>query len=138
MKKVIEGIVSSTFGVRRDPQNNLSVFHQGLDVAAPVGTPIYAPAQGMVAAVYDHAVGGRTLILRNTEGTLRFGFCHLQRIELLVGQAVRKGQLIARSGNTGRSTGPHLHFSVRVGGCWVDGVYEGGAYVDPMPYFSIR
>lgn len=138
MKKVIEGAVTSAFGPRRDPLNHLVAIHQGIDVSAPIGTPVYAPVDGVVAAVYDHAAGGRTLILSNAEGTLRFGFCHLSRIEMLVGQAVRKGQLVARSGNTGRSTGPHLHFSVRAGGCWRDGRYEGGAYVDPMPYLSIR
>lgn len=138
MKKVIEGTITSAFGPRHDPLNHLVAIHQGIDVSAPIGTPIYAPADGAVAAVYDHAAGGRTLILRNTQGTLRFGFCHLSRIECLVGQPVRKGQLVARSGNTGRSTGPHLHFSVREGGHWVDGVYQGGAYVDPTPYLPIR
>ena len=138
MKKVIEGQITSVFGPRRDPINHLVAIHQGIDLAAPVGTPIYSPTDGAVVAVYDHAAGGRTLILRSADGAVRYGFCHLQRIELLVGQPVRRGQLVARSGNTGRSTGPHLHFSVKTGGRWVDGVYQGGGYVDPTPYLDIK
>lgn len=137
MKRVIQGTISSPFGMRYDPINNLRKQHQGVDIAAPVGTPIYAPAAGTIAVTYDHTQGGRTMIIRSLCGMVRYGLCHLSAYEKMEGDAIKAGELIARSGNTGRSTGPHLHFSVKRGGQWRGANYTGGEYVNSAPYLNI-
>ena len=138
MKKVCEGRITSPFGLRHDPIDNLWREHNGVDIAAPIGTPVFSPVDGTVAAVYNHAAGGKTLIIRSACGKLRFGFCHLSGHRVRSGQQVGRGRHIADSGNTGRTTGPHLHFSAKAGGEWDDlDNYAGGGFVDPAPYIVI-
>lgn len=109
------GRISSNFGWRRNPLGKRRVFHSGLDIAAPRGTAIKASTDGMV--VHSGWMGGygRTIVISHSKGlTTLYGHCS----KLLVGNGakVSQGQTIALVGSTGRSTGNHLHFEVRVGG----------------------
>lgn len=137
-KRVIEGTITSKFGLRRDPINNTAKMHQGIDIAAPTGTPIYSPTAGYVSAIYSHPAGGLTIIVGSDCGQMRYGFCHLSGCVLGEGERVERGTMIARSGNSGRTTGAHLHYSVKQGGEWVNGKYEGGEFVDPSKYLDIE
>ena len=109
------GVWTSGFGIRRDPFTGKFKFHEGLDIAGPVGTPIFAPADGIVSFVgWKHGYG---LVLKINHGNgIETVFAHLHRTLVNVGQKVHRGQKIALMGNTGRSTGPHLHYEVRVHG----------------------
>ncbi len=138
MKKVIEGVVTSRFGGRHHPLEGVFKVHQGIDVSAVVGTPIYSPTDGTVAAVFTHISGGLTLVLRSDCGLIRYGMCHLNTVPLEEGDEVRKGEIVAYSGNSGRSTGPHLHYSVKTGGKWYGEQYVGGSYVDSEKYLVIE
>lgn len=129
--KVCEGTITSRFGKRKDPITNVKSFHNGVDIACPVGTPVNSPGDCIVAQTYTHEVGGKTVILREVATNDRYGFCHLDEILVKSGVLVKKGTTIAKSGNTGRSTGPHLHFSYAVGGFWKDGVCRAFSYQDP-------
>jgi len=109
------GWVTSGFGWRSSPFTTKREFHKGLDIAAPAGTPIYAPSRGVVSFIErDPAYG---LVLNVTHGTgLMTRYAHLQRVNVKQGQVVQRGEVIAFMGDTGRSTGPHLHYEVRIGG----------------------
>ena len=97
-------------------------FHHGVDVAMPVGTPLTAPADGTVVHKGSGASGGFVLILRH-EGNWHTVYYHLQKpSHRNLHEQVRLGDLIAYSGNTGRSTGPHLHWEVRLSRRWGDTV----------------
>ena len=103
--------VSSTFGYRNI--FGTRQFHNGVDLPAPQGTPIFAPYSGTVKGNYYNGLGGNQLTLDS--GAVIFGFAHLQSLSPLpVGTSVQKGQLLGYVGNTGRSTGSHLHFTVTV------------------------
>jgi murein DD-endopeptidase MepM/ murein hydrolase activator NlpD len=103
------GRVSSSFGPRGGR------LHAGIDLAAPIGTPIYAASSGTVLAAGPATGFGKWVKLAHAGGvTTVYG--HIDSWTVTVGQAVQTGQPIGYSGNTGRSTGPHLHFEVRVGG----------------------
>ncbi len=93
-------------------------FHQGIDVGAPIGAPVKAADSGFVAfAGWDNTGFGRMILIDHGNGyTTLYG--HLDRFAVAVGDSVKKGQLIGRVGNTGRSTGPHLDFRIRQGGVW--------------------
>lgn len=138
MKRVIEGRVSSGFGKRVHPVTGKESFHNGVDIAAPIGTFVYSPCDGRVTDVYAHATGGKTIILADEKGNARYGFCHLDEYLVKKGDTIRKGQTMARSGNTGLGTGAHLHFSVKTGGKWKGDVYAGGSFVDPASLLEIK
>ena len=104
-------------------------FHHGVDVAMPTGTPLIAGADGTIAHKGSGASGGYTLIIRH-EGNWHTVYYHLQKpSHRHVGEQVKAGEIVANSGNTGRSTGPHLHFELRRSRTW-------GDTVDPVPYFD--
>lgn len=111
----IKGVrISSGFGTRVNPVTGRRSPHQGLDFQAPRGTPVFATADAIVErAGFDQGSGfGNLIILQHNFGFKTY-FAHLQKIEVNPGQYVHKGQLIGYSGNTGRSSGPHLHYEVR-------------------------
>ncbi|MBN2799234.1 MAG: M23 family metallopeptidase [Deltaproteobacteria bacterium] len=111
--------VSSPFGDRVHPTLGTRRFHNGVDLAIPVGSQVHAPRRGVVRAIRRGGVSGVALILLHGEG-VETAYAHLSQVLVEEGDAVEAGDLIALSGNTGRSTGPHLHFTVRVGRRAVD------------------
>ncbi|MDP3399112.1 MAG: M23 family metallopeptidase [Bacteroidales bacterium] len=131
-KKVCEGRISSPFGERIHPVTKVKSFHNGVDISTPIGTPVFTPVNAFVVQVYNHEAGGKTIILKDIQNGDRYGFCHLAEQLVKVGEIISKGTLIAKSGNTGRSTGPHLHFSYATGGKWVIGNCTGFTYKNPV------
>lgn len=114
------GTVSSYFGTRRAyNEGPYTSYHGGVDLRGSTGTPVYAPAEGTVVMADQLTVRGNALMLDHGWGVLT-GYWHLSTIEVSVGQRVAKGDLIARIGNTGLSTGSHLHWELWVGGVNVD------------------
>jgi murein DD-endopeptidase MepM/ murein hydrolase activator NlpD len=109
--------ITSGFGVRQHPVLGFTRMHQGVDFAAPVGTPVVAAADGTVSAMGPRNAYGRTVELRHPGGTETL-YAHLSGFApgLAPGQQVRQGQLIGRVGSTGLSSGPHLHYEVIQGG----------------------
>ncbi|MEO1171756.1 MAG: M23 family metallopeptidase, partial [Myxococcota bacterium] len=108
-------LLTSTFGERMDPYTNRRVMHKGVDFAADHGSDVVAPADGMVIFAATRGAYGKTLVLDHGYG-IQTHFSHLSDFSAEVGQTVRRGDVIAAVGNTGRSTGPHLHYEVRFNG----------------------
>lgn len=113
------GQLGGRFGVRRFFNGEPRAPHAGLDVAVASGTPVRASAQGKVLAVGDYFFNGKTVFIDHGNGLLTM-YCHLERIDVQTGEAVSKGQPLGLSGQTGRATGPHLHWSVVLNGAMVD------------------
>ena len=111
----VRGWVTSDFSVRLDPYTGERVMHEGIDVATGMGTPVRAPADGTVVFAGQEGGYGHVLVLDHGYG-LKTRYGHLSRINVKVGEKVKRGQFVAAVGNTGRSTGPHLHYEVRVNG----------------------
>ena len=117
--KPVRGWFTSKFGYRISPFTSRPVMHAGLDIAAAPGSPIYAPADGIVSfAGYDPGYGKLVTIDHGYGVLTRFG--HTSQIHVEVGQKVKRRDIIAAVGTTGRSTGPHLHYEVRVNDVPVD------------------
>jgi murein DD-endopeptidase MepM/ murein hydrolase activator NlpD len=122
------GVVSSGFGPRRDPFDGVTRMHDGVDIAVPAGTPIAAAAGGKV--IFSGAAGGYgNMVEIAHDNGLVTRYAHTAANLVTVGDAVKLGQSIALVGNTGRSTGPHLHFEVRRDGKPVDPATLLGALV---------
>ncbi|MGA9062169.1 MAG: M23 family metallopeptidase [Terracidiphilus sp.] len=109
----VEGRVSSSFGERQDPFNGEGAFHTGIDIDAPVGTPVRAAADGDVNAAAMNGGYGREVVLDNGHDVLTV-YAHLSAFAVFPGQHVSRGQVIGYVGQSGRATGPHLHYEVRV------------------------
>lgn len=108
----IDLVVTSDFGSRPSPCKGCSSTHRGLDFSASVGTNVYAPANGTVTVVKTDAKGcGKQIQIRHTDGHIT-QYCHLSQQNVSVGQQIQGGCLIGRTGNTGSSTGPHLHYAL--------------------------
>ena len=124
----VEGEVTDYFGVRRNPFGGGSAeFHDGLDIATAWGTPVAATGDGTVSFAGAKSGYGNVVMVDHGNG-LSTVYGHLSRVEAEVGQAVKRGELVGRVGSTGRSTGPHLHYEVRVG----------EAAVSPVNYLPAR
>ncbi len=109
------GFVSSTFGYRVSPFTSVKRMHEGLDVAAPRGTEVFAPADGVVTYAGVKGAYGNIIVVDHGYGLVtRYG--HLSQILTQPGAHIRRGERIAKVGNTGRSTGDHLHYEVRIDG----------------------
>lgn len=113
------GYNSSSFGWRVDPFTGHMAMHEGLDFMAEAGTPIYAAADGIVAQAESTPDYGNIVKIDHGSG-LETRYAHAQRLLVKAGDRVQKGQLLAEVGNTGRSTGAHLHFEVRLNGVALD------------------
>ncbi|HVE83626.1 MAG TPA: M23 family metallopeptidase [Myxococcales bacterium] len=109
------GWVTSDFGQRLDPYTADRVMHQGLDIAAPHGKEVVAPAEGTVVFAGLEGGYGNVLVIDHGYG-IKTRYGHLAKITVKAGDRIKRGQVIAIIGNTGRSTGPHLHYEVRVNG----------------------
>ena len=116
---------TSSYGVRYDPFTGNAAMHAGVDLAGPIGEPIYATADGVVHNAGWGGAYGNMIELGHGRGiATRYG--HLSKVLVQAGDTVKKGQLIARMGSTGRSTGSHLHYEVRID----------GRAVNPWPYLK--
>lgn len=114
-----KGWLTSYFGMRKSPFTGRLVMHEGLDIAANVGTPVYATADGVVARVSYGAEYGKTVVVDHGYG-YRSIFGHNSKILVKKGDRIKRGDKLALVGNTGRSTGPHLHYELRLNGVPID------------------
>jgi murein DD-endopeptidase MepM/ murein hydrolase activator NlpD len=133
----VDGPVGSGFGFRTDPFNGRAALHTGLDFPAEIGTPIVAAAGGMVVARDWHAAYGQVLEIDHGNGLVT-RYAHCSTIEVNVGDLVKRGQRVARVGNSGRSTGAHLHFEVLLEGAPQDPARFLSGKVTPMREFAAR
>jgi murein DD-endopeptidase MepM/ murein hydrolase activator NlpD len=119
----VTGRISGVFGSQRIYAGEPGAFHAGVDIARPAGTPVLAPADGVVVLAADHpfSLEGNLLMIDHGMG-LNSAYLHLSRIDVKVGDHVVRGQAIGLIGMTGRATGPHLHWALK----WLD------ERVDPM------
>ena len=111
----VKGWISSRFGHRKSPFTGLREFHKGLDIATKKGTPIIASADGIVTYAGIKGLMGRMVVIDHGHGLVT-RYAHLEKALKKCGEAVKRGDTIALVGNTGRSTGPHLHYEVRLNG----------------------
>lgn len=119
--------LTSHFGVRSDPFRGTAAMHAGVDIPGPVGTPIYATADGVVGRAAWVGGYGNLVELEHGKG-LQTRYGHLSKILVEPGSRVKRGDMIALMGSTGRSTGSHLHYEVRMD----------GRAVNPMPYLDTQ
>jgi murein DD-endopeptidase MepM/ murein hydrolase activator NlpD len=115
----VSGTITSPFGWRPNPFGGAPEFHQGLDIAAPMGTTVTAAAGGTVILAQWYGGYGNYILIDNG-APYSTGYAHLSAIYVSVGQKVKRGQAIGAVGSTGESTGPHLHFEIRINGKPVD------------------
>lgn len=120
----VAGAIRTGFGMRRNPFGlNSTEFHKGQDISAPYGAPVFATADGVVATACWHKGYGNAVYVDHGNGiSTRYG--HLSRIDVAEGQTIKRGDQLGLVGSTGRSTGPHLHYEVRLD----------GQATNPIPY----
>ena len=109
----LRGRTGSQFGIRLDPFDSSTEMHMGLDIEAPVGSPVKAPAKGIVKVAQRESDYGNLIVIDHGNG-LTTRFAHLNSFAIHAGQTVSKGEIIGWVGMTGRTTGPHLHYEVRL------------------------
>lgn len=115
--------LTSSFGYRKDPLTGRAAFHAGIDIGGKVGDPVFAAADGKVITADKDGSHGKYVVIEHPNG-LKTWYMHLHEIEVEANDSVSKGDRIAQLGNTGRSTGPHLHFQI----------VQSDKPVDPLPY----
>ncbi|MFN3943697.1 MAG: M23 family metallopeptidase [Allosphingosinicella sp.] len=125
LKPVDNANFTSGFGVRSDPFRGRAAMHAGIDLAGPTGTPIYATADGVVGRSEYAGAYGNMVEINHGQG-IQTRYAHLSRLIARPGQQVKRGELIGLMGSTGRSTGPHLHYEVRID----------GRAVNPLPFMQ--
>ena len=128
MELPVSGRLTSPFGLRRFFNGQERNPHTGLDLAAPQGTPVKASADGQVILVGDFFFNGKTVFLDHGQGLISM-FCHLSAINVQLGQAVKRGNIVAKVGATGRATGPHLHWNISLNDTRVDPAIFIGKFV---------
>ena len=111
----VEGRITSKFGYRKSPFANRRELHKGIDIANRKGTPVVATANGIVTFVGRKGSFGKMVIINHGHGIVT-RYAHLDKIKIKRGGTVKRGNIIGTIGNTGRSTGPHLHYEVRLNG----------------------
>lgn len=119
------GRITSSFGYRSAPTAGASSYHKGVDIAVSVGTSVLATKDGKVVTATYSSSAGNYVAIYHGNGTYSY-YMHCSSLSVSAGDRVKKGQVIAKSGSTGISTGPHLHFAI----------YKNGTYVNPMYYVS--
>jgi murein DD-endopeptidase MepM/ murein hydrolase activator NlpD len=111
--KPLAGRITSKYGNRLHPVTKVpDRFHNGVDIAAVVGAKVVSPADGKILQTYDQEFGGLTMIILHDNG-YESRMCHLNKFLKKAGDIVKQGDEVAHSGNTGRSSGPHLHYGMR-------------------------
>lgn len=115
----VNGRLSSPFGLRRFFNKQPRRPHSGLDIAAKEGTPILAPAAGIISNTGDYFFNGNSVFIDHGQGLITM-YCHLNKITIKQGEKVNQGDVIGHVGMTGRVTGPHLHWSVNLNNARVD------------------
>ena len=122
----MQGIITSSCGIRENPILQKEEVHDGLDIAVAEGTAVLAVKSGTVTEVRTSATYGK-LMRYETEDGYEIFYAHLSEVLVKPGEQVKQGQVVAKSGNTGLSTGPHLHY----------GVYRNGEMLDPMELVTL-
>jgi murein DD-endopeptidase MepM/ murein hydrolase activator NlpD len=110
---VADASIGSSFGYRSDPIAGLRAMHEGIDFVADTGTPVVAAADGVVISADYHSEFGNVIDIDHGDGLIS-RYAHLSKINIKAGSLVKRGELLGAVGTTGRSTGPHLHFEVRM------------------------
>ena len=123
----VTGKITSKYGYRQHPVTGENKLHNGVDIGVTSGTSVLSPWDGTVNNVYSNAAGGKQILIDHTNGYTT-GYAHLSEQLVTAGQTVAAGQVIAKSGNTGQTTGPHLHFTLR----------KNGELVDPETIFDFK
>lgn len=126
----VVGPISSPFGPRTAPTSGASTFHKGVDIALPIGTTVHAPWDSTVVKAWNDTAygGGLSLKLKHPNGYTT-GYCHLSKIFVKAGNTLLQGDPVAETGNTGRSSGPHLHVSL---------IDPDGSKIDPETFFDFK
>lgn len=114
--------ITSTFGMRLHPKLGIWKSHNGTDFSAVIGTPTYAAFNGKISAIVADSACGNGIKLDS--GEWQAVYCHLDQTLVKQGQVVKAGEAIAKTGNTGGSSGPHLHFGIKKNNQWIDPVPE--------------
>jgi murein DD-endopeptidase MepM/ murein hydrolase activator NlpD len=127
LQRPVPGVVTSPYGGRRILNGKPRAPHGGIDFRAASGTPVKAAVQGVVILTGEHYYAGKSVYIDSGNGMISI-YMHLSEIAVKEGDLVRRGQVLGKSGMTGRATGPHLHF----------GLSLGGQLVDPQPLFNER
>ena len=109
------GWVTSGFGFRANPFTGLTQMHEGLDISNRVGTPVFATADGVISVVGNDWAHGKTLLISHGFGMVT-RYSHLHKVLVKVGEKIKRGDKVAEIGTTGKTTGPHLHYEVRLNG----------------------
>ena len=109
----VQGIVTSSFGARMDPFNGEGAFHTGIDISASKGDAVRAPADGTVIKAGMGTGYGREVVVDHGHG-MQTLYAHLSGFAVIAGQDVRRGDILGYVGSSGHSTGPHLHYEVRI------------------------
>ncbi|HTM49614.1 MAG TPA: M23 family metallopeptidase [Bryobacteraceae bacterium] len=111
----IDGRLMGPFGRRSDPFSGEGAMHTGVDISAPMGTPVKSAADGVVSYAQYYGGYGKLVVITHNTGMQTY-YAHLSKFDVIAGQEIRQGELVGRVGSTGRVTAPHLHYEVRVGG----------------------
>jgi murein DD-endopeptidase MepM/ murein hydrolase activator NlpD len=125
-KPVKMGAFTSGYGVRSDPFKGSSAMHAGIDLSGAIGTPIYATADGVITTAGYNSGGYGNLIKIDHGRGIETRYGHLSKMSVYAGQRIKRGEMIGRMGSTGRSTGSHLHYEVRID----------GRAVNPVPFMK--